>query len=80
MNSMQQEQFHMDSGAQREQGQWLWTTFVTGNSEELAVMLISAMTKLLDMLLTKECVLLFTVVDFLYSETWWSNELTVKKI
>ena len=64
MNSMRQEQFY--------KGRWpltrLWRTFVTGNSEELTVIFQQWVTKLLDILLTKESVLLFTAVDFLYSE------------
>ncbi len=41
---------------------------MTGNSEELTVIFQQRVTKLLDILLTKESVLLFTAVDVIYSE------------
>ncbi len=42
-----------------------WRVFVTGNSEKLSVISQQLMTKLLDTLLIKEPLLLFTVVKFL---------------
>ena len=42
-----------------------WRVFVTGNSEKRTVISQQLMAKLLDTLLTKEPVLLFTVVKFL---------------